>query len=136
MTLAAHCVQPGRDGNGLQCQRCGEQGISLCFSKIAVCDADYEVKMKDVLRYVVFFFPSLNTSILYGGRKSERQGWSFWLVALGKQKIDPAALLCRSRKLNGNKPEILKQKRMEENHVSCRVLLLLGVVVSLGWVLG
>lgn len=136
MTLAAHCVQLGRDGNGLQCQRCGEQGISLCFSKIAVCDADYEVKMKDVLRYVVFFFSFFKYIYTYRGRKSERQGWSFWLVALGKQKIDPAALLCRSRKLNGNKPEILKQKRMEENHVSCRVLLLLGVVVSLGWVLG
>ena len=49
-------------------------------------------------------------------------------MALGKQKTDPAALLCRSRKLNGNKRKLLKQKLMEENHVSWRFLLLLGVV--------
>lgn len=83
MTLAAHCVQLGRDGNGLQCQRCGERDISLCFSKIAVCDADYEVKMKDVLRYVVFFFPSLNTSIhMEGGRVRDKGGaFGWWLWA-------------------------------------------------------
>ena len=56
MTLAAHGVQLGRDGNGLQWQRYEEQGISLCFSKIAVRDADYEVKMKDALWYGWFFF--------------------------------------------------------------------------------
>lgn len=107
----------------------------MCFSKTAVCDADCEVKMKHVLWYVVFssFFKYIYT---YGGWKSEREGGSFWLVALGKQKIDPAALLCRSRELNGNKTEILKQKLMEENHVSCRVFLLVGVVVSLGRVSG
>lgn len=39
-------------------------------------------------------------------------------------------------KLNESKTKLLKQKLMEENLVSWRALLLLGVVVSLGWVLG
>ena len=71
MTLAACVVQRGRNGNGLQWQRCEEQGISLCFAKIAVCDADYEVKMKDLLWYGVFyyFFKYIYT---YGRIRSER----------------------------------------------------------------
>lgn len=45
----------GRDGSGLQWQSHEEPGISLCFSKIAVCDADHEVKLRDVLWYGGFF---------------------------------------------------------------------------------
>lgn len=55
VTLAAPGAQLGRDGNGLQWQTREEQGISLCFSKIVVRDADSEVKMKDVLWYFIFF---------------------------------------------------------------------------------
>lgn len=48
----------------------------------------------------------------------------------------PSRIACRSMKLNESKTKLLKQKLMEENLVSWRALLLLGVVVSLGWVLG
>lgn len=54
VTLAAHGVQLERGESGVQWQQYEEQGISLCFSKIAVCDADCEVKMKDILCYGLF----------------------------------------------------------------------------------
>lgn len=72
MTLEASGVRLGRGGNGLQWQSYEEQGISLCFSKIAVCDADHEVKMKDVLWYGRFFYPSLNSAIHMEGEVGER----------------------------------------------------------------
>lgn len=49
VTLTAHGVQLRRGESGVQWQQYEEQSISLCFSKIVVCDADYEVKMKDIL---------------------------------------------------------------------------------------
>lgn len=77
---------------------------------------------------------------LYLKREKERErGVSWPVVAVGRWLRTegwPSSITCRSRQLNGSKTELRKQKVVKENHISWRALLLLGVVVSLGWVSG
>lgn len=87
------------------------------------------LKWKTCRRFVAFF-SFIKCIYTWRGRGKEREVRALWTEGW------PSSVTCRSRQLNGSKTKLWEQKPMEENRISWRALLLLGVVASPGRVLG